>query len=98
MANRRNARVTTFALAGLALAAGIVFSPTLARRPGAERGPPPSPAAIEHLRPAVVDPDFSQARPGEVRATLARAFGGAVEPVRDDALVGDFNGDGSPDL
>src|SRR5262249_22316581 len=73
-------------------------SRTLAQRPRAEQGPPPSPAAIEHLRPAVVDPDFSQARPGEVRATLARAFGGAVEPVRDDALVGDFNRDGSPDV
>ena len=63
-----------------------------------EHAPPPSPAAVEHLRPAVVDADFTPARPREVRAAVTLSLGRAVEPLRDDGLVGDFNGDGAPDL
>jgi hypothetical protein len=89
---------TTAALAVLALAAGVVFSRSLKRAPLVEQSAPPSPAAAEQLRPAVVDPDFSPPRAGEALAALNRAFGNTVEMERDAATVGDFNGDGSPDL
>jgi hypothetical protein len=46
----------------------------------------------------VVNPDFSPPRAGEVVTVLYRAFGNAVEMERDRAAIGDFNGDGSPDL
>jgi hypothetical protein len=98
MASNTAARATTLVLVGLATAAGLVFSRALVHRPEAEHRIPPSPAAVEHLRAAVVDPDFTPARSREVRAALTRAFGPAVEPVREDGLVGDFNGDGAPDL
>ena len=98
MATSTTARAATLALAALALGAGVVFSRAIVRPPQVEHAPPPSPAAVEHLRPAVVGPDFTPARPREVRAAVARAFGRAVEPLRDDGMVGDFNGDGAPDL
>lgn len=98
MATRTATRATTLTLAALALGAGIVFSRALVRSPRVERPLPPSPAAAEHPRPAVVEADFTPARPREVRAAMVRAFGRAVEPLRDEGLVGDFNGDGAPDL
>ena len=91
-------RSTTSALAVLAIAAGVVFSSALRRAPLVERSLPPSPAAPEQLRPPVVNPDFSPPRAGEAQTVLYRAFGRAVEMERDAATVGDFNGDGSPDL
>jgi hypothetical protein len=91
-------RSTTSALALLALAAGVVFSSALKRAPLVERSAPPSPAAPEHLRPPVVNPDFSPPRAGEALTVIYRAFGNTVEMERDAATVGDFNGDGSPDL
>jgi hypothetical protein len=91
-------RSTTLALAVLAVGAGVVFSGALKRAPLVEQSAPPSPAAPEQLRPPVVDPDFSPARPGEAVTVLFRAFGNTVEMERDAAAVGDFNGDGSPDL
>jgi hypothetical protein len=93
-----HARGTTAALAVLALAAGVVFSRALARAPRVERPLPPSPAAPEHLRPRVVEADFSPARGGEARLALRRVFGVAVSLPGDEAAVGDFNGDGSPDM
>jgi hypothetical protein len=92
------ARSTASALAVLAIAAGVVFSSALRRSPAVERALPPSPAAPEQLRPAVVNADFSPPRAGEAVTVLYRAFGNAVEMERDAAAVGDFNGDGSPDL
>jgi hypothetical protein len=91
---------TTLALAVLAVAAGIVFASALvrARGPRVERPLPPSPAAPEHPHPAVVDADFSPPRAGEAVTVLYRAFGSVVEMVGEGAAVGDFNGDGSPDL
>ena len=94
----KKARSTTLALALLAVAAGIVFSSALRRAPRVEQPLLPSPAAPEQLRPAVVDADFSPPRAGEAVTVLYRAFGGAVEMEREGAAVGDFNGDGSPDL
>lgn len=91
-------RSTTSALAVLAVAASVVFLSARARGPGIERALPPSPAAPEQLRPAVANPDFSPPRAGEVVTVLQRTFGTAVEMERDAAAVGDFNGDGSPDL
>lgn len=88
----------TSALAVLAIAAGVVFSSSLKRAPLVERSAPPSPAAPEVLRPPVVNPDFSPPRTGEAVTALHRAFGDTVESARDAATVGDFNGDGSPDL
>jgi hypothetical protein len=98
MATHTTTRATTLALAALALGAGIVFWRALARTPRVERPLPPSPAAAEHPRPAVVEADFTPARPRELRAAVVHAFGRAVEPVRNEGLVGDFNGDGAPDL
>ena len=98
MAHAKTARVATLALAAVALGAGVVLSRAVVHPAQVERALPPSPAAVEHLRPAVVDPDFTPARPGEVRAAVLHAFGRAVLPLRDDGLVGDFNGDGAPDL
>lgn len=92
------ARSTTPALALLAIAAGVVFSSALKRAPLVERPLPPSPAAPEQLRPPVVNADFSPPRAGEVTTVLYRAFGDVVEIERDASTVGDFNGDGSPDL
>jgi hypothetical protein len=92
------ARSTTSALAMLAVAAIVVFSSALRRAPGIERAVPPSPAAPEQLRPPVANPDFSPPRAGEVVRALYRTFGSAVEMERDGAAIGDFNGDGSPDL
>ena len=92
------ARSTTSALAVLAIAAGVVFSSALKRAPLVERPLPPSPAAPEQLRPPVVNADFSPPRAGEVATVVYRAFGNAVELERDASTVGDFNGDGSPDL
>jgi hypothetical protein len=92
------ARSTTAALAVLAVAGVVVFSSALRRAPSVERALPPSPAAAETLRPAVVNADFSPPRAGEAVTVLYRAFGRAVEMERDAATVGDFNGDGSPDL
>jgi hypothetical protein len=91
-------RSTTSALAILAIAAGVVFSSALKRAPLVERSLPPSPAAPEQLRPPVVNPDFSPPRAGEALTVIYRAFGNTVEMERDAATVGDFNGDGSPDL
>jgi hypothetical protein len=88
----------TSALALLAIAAGVVFSSALKRAPLVERSLPPSPAAAEQLRPPVVNPDFSPPRAGEAVTAIDRAFGNTVEMERDAAIVGDFNGDGSPDL
>jgi hypothetical protein len=94
----KQARSTTLALAVMALAAGLVLSRAFMRTPRVERPRPPSPAAPEELRPAVVDADFSPPRAGEAVTVLYRAFGSAVEMEREGAAVGDFNGDGSPDL
>jgi hypothetical protein len=91
-------RSMTSALALLALAAGVVFSSALKREPLVEQSAPPSPAAPEQLRPPVMNPDFSPPRAGEARTAVYRAFGKTVEMERDAAAVGDFNGDGSPDL
>ncbi len=91
-------RSTTSALAVLAIAAGVVFSSALRRPPPVERALPPSPAAPEQLRPPIVNADFTPPRAGEAVTVLYRAFGNAVEMERDAAAVGDFNGDGSPDL
>jgi hypothetical protein len=90
-------RSTTLALAVMALTAGLVLSRAFVRAPRVERALAPSPAAPEHPHPAVVDADFSPPRAGEAVTVLYRAFGSAVEMERDGA-VGDFNGDGSPDL
>jgi hypothetical protein len=94
----KQARSTTLALAVMALAAGLVLSRAFVRAPRVERPRPPSPAAPEQLRPAVVDADFSPPRPGEAVTVLYRAFGDTVEMEGEAAAVGDFNGDGSPDL
>lgn len=91
-------RSLTPALALFAIAAGVVLSRAWVRAPLVERPLPPSPAAPEHPRPAVADADFSAAGPEEGRAALARAFKSAVEAEPDSLAVGDFNGDGSPDL
>ncbi len=98
MAYAKTARVATLALAVVALGAGFVLSRAGVHPAQVERALPPSPAAVEHLRPAVVGADFTPARSREVRAAVVHAFGRAVLPVRDDGLVGDFNGDGAPDL
>ena|SRR5437762_810589 len=98
MAHVNTTRLATVALAAVALGAGILFSRAVVHPAQVEHALPPSPAAAEHLRPAVVGPDFSPPRPSEVRAAVAHAFGPVVLPVRDDGLVGDFNGDGAPDL
>ena len=92
------AHARTPILAALAVLAAAILPRACTRRPVAERSVVPSPAAMEHLRPAVVDPDFSAAEPAEVRAALARAFGGSVEATSPSSAVGDFNGDGAPDL
>jgi len=94
----KQARSTTLALAVMALAAGLALSRAFVRTPHVERPQPPSPAAPEQLRPAVVDADFSPPRAGEAVTVLYRAFGSAVEMEGEGAAVGDFNGDGSPDL
>ena len=94
----KQARSTTLALALMALTAGLVLSRAFVRTPRVERPRPPSPAAPEQLRPAVVDADFSPPRAGEAVTVLYRAFGSAVEMEGESAAVGDFNGDGSPDL
>src|SRR5438876_8561872 len=94
----KQARRTTLALAVMALAAGLVLSRAFVRTPRVERPRPPSPAAPERLRPAVADADFSPPRAGEAVTVLYRAFGRAVEMEGEGAAVGDFNGDGSPDL
>jgi len=94
----KQARSTTLALAVMALTAGLVLSGAFVRAPRVERPRPPSPAAPEQLRPAVVDADFSPPRAGEAVTVLYRAFGRAVEMEGEGAAVGDFNGDGSPDL
>ena len=94
----KQARSTTLALAVMALTAGLVLSRAFVRAPRVERALLPSPAAPEHPHPAVVDADFSPPRAGEAVTVLYRAFGSAVEMERDGAAVGDFNGDGSPDL
>ena len=94
----KKARSTTAALALLALAAGVVFSTALIRAPHVESPLPPSPAAPEHPRAPVGDADFSPPRAGEAVTVLYRVFGNTVEMERDAAAVGDFNGDGSPDL
>ena len=91
-------RRTTSALGILAIAAGVVFSSALKRAPLVEQSLPPSPAAPEQLRPPVMNPDFSPPGAGEARTAVSRAFGNTVEMERDAATVGDFNGDGSPDL
>ena len=91
-------RIATLALAVLAVAAGVVFSGALKRAPLVERSLPPSPSAPEQLRPPVLNPDFSPPRAGEALTVVYRAFGNTVELERDAATVGDFNGDGSPDL
>jgi hypothetical protein len=98
MAHVTKARVATLALAAVALGAGLVLSRALAHPRRVEHALPPSPAAVEHLRPEVVDADFTPPHPREVRAALRHAFGLAVQPLRGDGLVGDFNGDGAPDL
>jgi hypothetical protein len=94
----KKARSTTLALAVLALVAAFVFSRAFVRAPRVERAMLPAPAAPEHLQPAVVDPDLSPPRAGEAVTALYRVFGNTVEMERDAATVGDFNGDGSPDL
>ena len=94
----KQAHSTTLALAVMAVAAGLALSRAFARAPRVERPRPPSPAAPEELRPAVVDADFSPPRAGEAVTVLYRAFGNAVEMEGEGAAVGDFNGDGSPDL
>ena len=91
-------RSMTSALALLAIVAGVVFLSALKRAPLVERSLPASPAAAEQLRPPVVNPDFSPPRAGEAVTVIYRAFGNTVEMERDAATVGDFNGDGSPDL
>ena len=94
----KKARSRTLALAVMAIAAGLVLSRAFVRTPRVERPRPPSPAGPEQLRPAVVDADFSPPRAGEAVTVLDRAFGRAVEMEGEGAAVGDFNGDGSPDL
>lgn len=94
----KQARSTTLALAVMALAAGLALSRACVRTPRVEQARPPSPAAPEQLRPPVVDADFSPPRAGEAVTVLDRAFGSAVEMEGESAAVGDFNGDGSPDL
>jgi len=92
------ARTTTVAMGLLALGAGALTARSLARAPQVERPLPPPPAAVEHLRPPVVDADFRPASRGEAAIAAARVFGMAVVLTPDEAAVGDFNGDGSPDL
>jgi FG-GAP repeat protein len=90
-------RTVTSGVGVLVVAAGIVLSRAWVRAPQVERPLPPSPAAPEHPQPDVLDADFSPATAAEARAALGRAFGDALEaPVA--FAVGDFNGDGSPDL
>lgn len=94
----KTARIATLALAALALASGALVARAVARAPRRERPLPPSPAAVEHLRGAVVDVDVRPPDAAEARAALARAFGDAVEPEVETATALDLNGDGSPDL
>jgi hypothetical protein len=91
-------RTTTLVLAVLALGAGAVVTRAWMRAPRLEQPVVPMAAAPVHLQAEVVDPDFSPARSAEARAAVSRAFGNAVAVVQDEAAVGDFNGDGSPDL
>jgi hypothetical protein len=94
----RRVHTATATLAIVALGAGVFAARGLVRRPSVERSLPPSPAAPEHVRPPVSDPDFSPATPEEARAALARAFDDRLAMTQEAAAVGDFNGDGAPDL
>jgi len=90
-------RTATVSLGLLALGAAAFVVQSRTRAPAVERALPPSPAAAEHLRPAIVDPDLRPASRPEAALALARVFGPAVTLDAEPA-VGDFNGDGSPDL
>ena len=92
------ARTTTVAMGLLAVSAGVLTARSLARAPALERPLPPPPATAEHLRPALLGADFSPASRAEAVLVGARVFGIAVVMTAEEPAVGDFNGDGSPDL
>ncbi|HEV7500451.1 MAG TPA: hypothetical protein VGQ33_10635, partial [Vicinamibacteria bacterium] len=94
----RHARITTVVLAVLALAAGVVVARGIVRAPQIEQPLPPSPAAVEPVRTPTPEPETAPPAAAEARAAFQRVFGDAVAPDLDTAAVGDFNGDGSPDL
>jgi hypothetical protein len=94
----RHARITTVVLAVLALAAGVVVARGIVRAPQIELPLPPSPAAVEPEPAPTLAPEVAPPAAAEARAAFQRVFGDAVAPDLGTAAVGDFNGDGSPDL
>ena len=97
MALRRSPLVLVVVLAATAAVAAVYL-----RRPPAE----PNIEALPDLPPPVTEapgppPDYRPAQPAEVLAAIERVLGEVVPPdaVRAHAaVVGDFNGDDSPDL